>query len=59
MVTMTDRRASNIVRLSQDVVEKAMREQPEEMKFMDKGSWLSYLVVKGLEKVKEEKAGES
>ena len=41
---------TGVVRLVKEVVEEALKLKPEHMKHMDKASWLSYLITKGLEK---------
>jgi len=42
------------VRISRDVLDRAMKAKGKNAVHLDKGSWLSLLILKGLEKLKEE-----
>lgn len=43
------------VRIAGEVHDKALEAQNDKYKYMDKGSWFSFLIKKGLEKLQEEK----
>lgn len=47
---------SVVVRISKNIEEKAMTfKKKEDINYMDKKSWLSFLIEKGIEKMQEEK----
>ena len=48
-----DTRKTKVVRIVKTVYKKAMAIEREN--HFDEGSWFSYLIMKGLEKIKEEK----
>jgi len=50
---MKDKRNTKVVRITKKVYEQAMKAKTEEYNYMDIQSWLSFLIKKGLEKIKE------
>jgi hypothetical protein len=48
------RRKTVVVRINEEVYKKAVEEAPKSISYMDTKELLSYLVMKGLQKVKEE-----
>jgi len=51
------RRKTVVVRISEEVYNRAIDECPKSLSYMNVKELLSYLIVKGLEKVKEEEIG--
>ena len=50
------RRKTAVVRISEEVYNRALNEAPKSLSYMNVKELLSFLIVKGLEKVKEEYA---
>jgi len=48
------KRKTVVVRINEEVYKKAVEEAPKSISYMDTKELLSYLVMKGLQKVKEE-----
>jgi len=56
-----DKRDTKVVRITKKVYEQAIKAKGEEYDYMDTQSWLSFLIIKGLEKLSDdlrEKLGE-
>lgn len=47
------KRETKVVRISKGVYEEAMEAKSDEYNYMTTGVWLSFLIKKGLEKIKE------
>jgi len=50
---MSKERDTKVVRITKNIYKKAMEAKTDEYDYMDTQSWLSFLISKGLEKLKE------